>query len=192
MVPDAEVITVATEILSDLPIGGFMIKLNHRRILDAVFEISGVPPEKFRTICSAVDKLDKMSWEEVKAEMIVEKGLAPEAADKIGTFVLHNGKPMELLVKLVDTNTFGDHEGACSALQELKLLFSYLEAMDSIQFVSFDLSLARGLDYYTGVIYEVVLTDGTSQIGSIAAGGRWAFNFFIISIHRFFSPNRPA
>ena len=57
MVPDAEVITVATEILSALPIGGFLIKLNHRKILDAVFEISGVPVEKFRPICSAVDKV---------------------------------------------------------------------------------------------------------------------------------------
>jgi histidyl-tRNA synthetase len=45
--------------------------------------------------------------------------------------------------------------------------------MDSLQFISFDLSLARGLDYYTGVIYEVVLIDGTSQVGSIAAGGRY-------------------
>jgi histidyl-tRNA synthetase len=45
--------------------------------------------------------------------------------------------------------------------------------MDSLQYISFDLSLARGLDYYTGVIYEVVLTDGLSQVGSIAAGGRY-------------------
>ena len=173
MVPDAEVITVATEILSSLPIGGFLVKLNHRKILDAVFEIAGVPTEKFRPICSAVDKLDKMTWEEVKAEMVLEKGLNTDVADRIGSFVLNAGNPTELLNKLVNENTFGEHEGAATALEDLRLLFGYLEAMGSLHYLSFDLSLARGLDYYTGVIYEVVLTDGSAQMGSIAAGGRY-------------------
>jgi histidyl-tRNA synthetase len=172
MVPDAEVINVAKEILSDLPIGSFMIKLNHRKLLDAIFDICGVPTEKFRTICSAVDKLDKMSWEDVKSEMVNEKGLAVEAADKIGKYVLLNGQPMVLLNQLFELKTFGDHVEALSALEDLKILFTYLESMNSIGHVSFDLSLARGLDYYTGVIYEVILTDGISQMGSIAAGGR--------------------
>ena len=173
MLPDAEVITVATEILSSLPIGKFMIKLNHRKILDAVFEICGVPVEKFRPICSAVDKLDKATWDEVKNEMVEEKGLPAYVADRIGKFVLNSGSPKELWTKLTDEKQFGDHEGAASALQDLQLLFTYLEAMGSLQYVSFDLSLARGLDYYTGVIYEVVLTDGSTQMGSIAAGGRY-------------------
>ena len=60
--------------------------------------------------------------------------------------------------------------GANGALKDLNSLFGYLDAMGSLPHVSFDLSLARGLDYYTGVIYEVVLVDGTSQVGSIAAG----------------------
>lgn len=55
-------------------------------------------------------------------------------------------------------------------MKDLYSLFDYLEAMGSLPHVSFDLSLARGLDYYTGVIYEVVLVDGTCQVGSIAAG----------------------
>ncbi len=58
-------------------------------------------------------------------------------------------------------------------MAELKLLFDYLEAMGSLQYVSFDMSLARGLDYYTGVIYEAVLIDGSVAVGSIAAGGRY-------------------
>ena len=60
--------------------------------------------------------------------------------------------------------------GANNAMKDLHSLFGYLDAMGSLPHVSFDLSLARGLDYYTGVIYEVVLVDGTSQVGSIAAG----------------------
>lgn len=155
MTADAEVITVLTEILSTLPVGDFVVKLNHRQILDAVFELCGVPAEKFRPICSAVDKLDKATWEEVQREMVEEKGLAPEVAAKIGTYVLKKGDPMALLQALREQQVFGDHAGANHALAELALLFTYLEAMGSLQYVSFDLSLARGLDYYTGVIYEV-------------------------------------
>lgn len=173
MVADAEVITVAYEILSELPIGGFMVKLNHRGILDAIFEICGVPADKFRPICSAVDKLDKASWEEVKAEMVDEKGLDPAAADMIGKFVVFQGEPRKLWKEMMDKNVFGDHAGALAAMASMKTLFDYLEAMGSISCISFDMSLARGLDYYTGVIYEAVLTDGTSGLGSIAAGGRY-------------------
>ena len=175
MVPDAEVITVAKEILTELPVGNFVIKLNHRRLLDAVFDICGVPADKFRPICSAVDKLDKAPWAEVRAEMVNEKGLPEAAADRIGSFVCHSGAPMALWEKLTNERAFGEHAGANAAMSELKTLFSYLAAMGSLPRVSFDLSLARGLDYYTGVIYEVVIVDGATQtqVGSIAAGGRY-------------------
>ena len=143
------------------------------RLLDSIFDIAGVPPDKFRTICSAVDKLDKESWENVKKEMVIDKGLSEEAADRIGTFVLFKGKPFDLYHKLKNDGIFGEHVDANAALEELNLLFSYLEATDTIQYISFDLSLARGLDYYTGVIYEAVLISGESQVGSIAAGGRY-------------------
>jgi len=176
MVPDAEVITVAAEILTDLPVGSFVIKLNHRSLLDAVFEICGVPTDKFRPICSAVDKLDKAPWDEVKREMTQEKGLSEEVADRIGTFVLNSsarGRPNDLLKTLTDERSFGDHLGASVALKDLRVLFEYLDAMGSLKHVSFDLSLARGLDYYTGVIYEVVIIDNSVGVGSIAAGGRY-------------------
>jgi histidyl-tRNA synthetase len=55
----------------------------------------------------------------------------------------------------------------------MKKLFNYLNAMKRLKKVSFDMSLARGLDYYTGVIYEIVLTDKTSELGSISGGGRY-------------------
>lgn len=62
MVPDAEVLKLATEILSSLPIGEYEIKLNHRKVLDGMFQVCGVPEELIRGISSAVDKLDKMEW----------------------------------------------------------------------------------------------------------------------------------
>ena len=172
MMADAEAITVGTEVLSELPVGKFILKLNHRKLLDAIFEIAGVPMEKFRPICSAVDKLDKAPWSEVKHEMVYEKGLSEDVADKIGVFVLQSGEPRQMWNQLQSSKLFGDHIGANEAMKDLNLLFNYLEGMGSLQYISFDLSLARGLDYYTGVIYEAVLTSGTSQVGSIAAGGR--------------------
>lgn len=61
MLPDAECVKVVSEILNKLDIGEFVIKLNHRQLLDGMFEACGVPADKFRTICSTVDKLDKVS-----------------------------------------------------------------------------------------------------------------------------------
>lgn len=175
LVPDAEVLSVACEILRDLNVGEFVFKLNHRKLLDAIFEIAGVPEEKFRPICSAVDKLDKMSWEDVKVEMTEEKGLAPEVADKIGTFVRQAakpGQPYELLALLKENADFKAHPNASAALADMTTLMDYLGAMGSLPNIQFDLSLARGLDYYTGVIYEAVLVGG-SAVGSISAGGRY-------------------
>ena len=65
------------------------------------------------------------------------------------------------------------HKGAADAMEDLRICFTYLEAMDKLKFISFDLSLARGLDYYTGVIYEAVCMNGNTQVGSIGGGGRY-------------------
>lgn len=173
MVPDAEVLKVIVEILSDLEIGDFVIKLNHRKLLDACMEIAGVPAQKFRTICSAIDKLDKSPWSEVKLEMTEQKGLPDAVADRVGEFVQFQGKPFELLEVLEGSSSpFAGHESSSATFHELRLLFNYLNAMGALDRIHFDLSLARGLDYYTGVIYEAVFC-GESQVGSIAAGGRY-------------------
>jgi histidyl-tRNA synthetase len=173
MVPDSECLCVASEILASLPIGNFGIKLNHRRLLDAILDLCGVPADKFRTICSAVDKLDKEPWSEVKREMVEDKGLDAAVADKIGTFVVQKGEPWVLYKELMDTKAFGNHKGALEAMEDLRILFEFLEAMDKLKYISFDLSLARGLDYYTGVIYEAVCMNGNTQVGSIGGGGRY-------------------
>lgn len=173
MVPDSECLAVACEILDSLPIGDFGIKLNHRRLLDAILDLCGVPADKFRTICSAVDKLDKEPWSEVRREMVEDKGLTGDVADRIGEFVVLKGKPWDLYKSLMDEKKFGNHKGAMAAMEDMRILFEYLEAMDKLKFISFDLSLARGLDYYTGVIYEAVCMNGNTQVGSIGGGGRY-------------------
>eukprot|EP00850_Spirogloea_muscicola_P000396 SM000001S04798 [mRNA] locus=s1:2233345:2238292:- [translate_table: standard] len=173
MVPDAEILKVITEILEELSIGEFEIKLNHRRLLDGMLDICGVPPTRFRAICSAIDKLDKESWEDVRAEMVNEKGLPVDVADRIGTFVSKRGEPLSLLQELRSPDgPFAGHKESLAALEDLFLLFGYLQSFQCLGRIVFDLSLARGLDYYTGVIYEAVFK-GESQVGSIAAGGRY-------------------
>ncbi|XP_004609993.1 histidine--tRNA ligase, cytoplasmic [Sorex araneus] len=179
MIPDAECLKIMCEILSSLQIGDFLIKVNDRRILDGMFAICGVPDSKFRTICSSVDKLDKVSWEEVKNEMVGEKGLAPEVADSIGVYVQQHGG-VSLVDQLLQDSKLSQNKQALEGLGDLKLLFEYLTLFGVADKISFDLSLARGLDYYTGVIYEAVLLQTPARegeeplgVGSVAAGGRY-------------------
>ncbi|KAK6330245.1 Cytoplasmic and mitochondrial histidine tRNA synthetase [Orbilia blumenaviensis] len=155
MLPDAEIMRITVEILDGLNIGEYTIKLNHRQILDGLFEVCGVPTDKIRPISSAVDKLDKSPWEEVRKEMTEQKGLDPEVADKIGQFVLKKGG-RDLLEELQNTESLASNENIKKGLGDMKLLFDYLDIFEVTPKISFDLSLARGLDYYTGVIYEVV------------------------------------
>ncbi|XP_074572908.1 histidine--tRNA ligase, cytoplasmic-like [Curcuma longa] len=173
MEPDFEVIKVLTELLDQLDIGNYEIKLNHRKLLDGMLDICGVSTEKFRTVCSSIDKLDKQPFEQIKKELVEEKGLSTEIADKIGTFVKRRGPPLEILSELKrEGSQFLENAGSIVALNELEILFKALEKAKCLNRVVFDLSLARGLDYYTGVIYEAVFK-GATQVGSIAAGGRY-------------------
>ncbi|KAL2288224.1 hypothetical protein FJTKL_04303 [Diaporthe vaccinii] len=174
MLPDAEIIKIVSEVFEALGWDGrYTIKTNHRKILDGIFQVCGVPEDKIRTISSAVDKLDKMPWADVKKEMVNEKGLDEEVADKIGVWVqLKGGK--DLLEKLQQDESLAANESMKQGMADMQLLFDYLECFDATKAVSFDLSLARGLDYYTGIIYEVV-TEGSAPAapaGTAAAAAK--------------------
>jgi len=178
MIPDAECVKIVNEILSSVDVGPFVIKLNHRMILDGIFEVCGVKADMFRTICSSVDKLDKSPWDEVKKEMTEEKGLDEAAADRIGEFVRMSGGT-ELIEELLK-GKLAESKIAKQGLEEMKLLLNYCNLYGCGEAVSFDLSLARGLDYYTGVIYEAVLCGDAKdeageeiRVGSVAGGGRY-------------------
>jgi histidyl-tRNA synthetase len=188
MLPDAEILRITSEIFTGL---GFdiTIKINHRGILDGIFEVCGVPKEKIRTISSAVDKLDKVGrcrnprsttfttnstpqspWTEVKREMTEEKGLSEDVADKIGEYVNFKGGK-DLLAQLKSNETLASNANAKRGLDDMQLLFDYLEAFDVLDKISLDMSLARGLDYYTGVIYEVI-TEGSAPPSSGSQEGK--------------------
>ncbi|PYI18365.1 histidyl-tRNA synthetase mitochondrial precursor [Aspergillus japonicus CBS 114.51] len=171
MVPDAEILRIVTEVFEELGWKGrYNIKINHRKILDGLFEVCGVPADKIRPISSAVDKLDKMPWEDVRKEMVDEKGLDGAVADRIWSYAQKKGG-RELLDGLLADETLTANPNAKAGLDDMALLMDYLEAFGVLDRISFDLSLARGLDYYTGVIYEVV-TEGSApavQKGSAEA-----------------------
>ncbi|CEL03356.1 Putative Histidyl-tRNA synthetase, mitochondrial (AFU_orthologue; AFUA_4G12920) [Aspergillus calidoustus] len=194
MIPDAEVLRIVVEVFEALKMRDYItIKLNHRKILDGLFAACGVPEDKIRSISSAVDKLDKLPWDQVKLEM-EEKGLESEVADKVGEYVKLSGG-REILETIKADELLSANEHIQKGIADMELLFNYLEAYEVLDKVSFDLSLARGLDYYTGLIYEVVTPLSTPEgfaqsqdkkksksnksddpnvgVGSIAAGGRY-------------------
>jgi len=105
--------------------------------------------------------------------MIEKKGLDGKIADKIHDFIVLQGSPKKLLQRLISEQLVAGNKLAEEALGELGQLFEYTDSFGITDKIVLDLSLARGLDYYTGLIYEAVLLDGTHQLGSIAAGGRY-------------------
>ncbi|KAK4536681.1 hypothetical protein CDCA_CDCA09G2706 [Cyanidium caldarium] len=184
MVADAEALRVLIEVLDEFAglsehhrrrLGSYQIKLSHRQLLDAVLSLCGVPADKLRSVCSSIDKLDKEPWEAVRREMIEVKQLAPQTAERIGEYVTRSDAPWALLEALrADTALCCGRYGAEAALDEMQRLFEFLEAMGgALSRCVFCLSLARGLDYYTGLIFEAVLTDGNTPLGSVGAGGRY-------------------
>ncbi|KAH7405788.1 histidyl-tRNA synthetase [Phaeosphaeria sp. MPI-PUGE-AT-0046c] len=180
MIPDAEVLKIVADVFEALEWGSYTIKINHRKVLDGIFKAAGVPEDLIRPISSAVDKLDKMPWDEVKKEMET-KGLAADIADKIGHWVQRKGGD-DIVEFLKSDEALSKNEDVCKGVKDMEQLFTYLDAFGAREHVSFDLSLARGLDYYTGLIYEVV-TEGSAPkvqgqkqeigVGSVAAGGRY-------------------
>lgn len=171
MIPDAEILRVVAEAFRGLDMQ-ITIKLNHRRILDGIFAVSGVPSDRIRAVSSAVYKLDKEPWEAVKREMVGEKGIAEGVADCVGNYVQQRGGMSEMLELLTAQDGFANNEDIQAGIKDMRLLMAYLQAMDVLGKVAFDLSLARGLDYYTGLIYEVIINE-PNQVGSVAAGGRY-------------------
>ncbi|KAI1194664.1 hypothetical protein F5X97DRAFT_310652 [Nemania serpens] len=179
MIPDAEILRIIYEVFSSLGLAkDVTVKINHRKILDGLFAVAGVPDDKIRPISSAVDKLDKLSREEVRAEM-VEKGLDGSIADEILEWTKHSGDIPKILDLIKKDEKMFANDKIKKGIEEMSLLQTYLEAFQIADQVSFDLALARGLDYYTGLIYEAVIEltakdrSAETRVGSIAAGGRY-------------------
>ena len=150
------------------------IKVNNRKVLTGLAEICGFP-ERVVDITVAIDKLDKIGLESVEAEMM-EKGLTADAVAVLRPVLLLAGTTAEKLATMRGLFNGGSASGLVSetglkGLDELEELFGLIDTAGVDQSVEIDLSLARGLNYYTGAIFEVKALD--FPIGSICGGGRY-------------------
>ena len=143
------------------------IKINNRKILYGLAEVCGAP-DKMVDITVAIDKIDKIGLENVKAELF-EKGLSAEAVSVIEPVLTLEGSNAGKIEKI--RGILKDSETGLKGVGELETLFNLIEKAGIGQKVEVDLSLARGLNYYTGAIFEVKALD--FEIGSICGGGRY-------------------
>lgn len=163
MLADAEIIACSIETLKELGLEGYM-KINNRKLLSDMLLFSGVDKSKMLDVLRTIDKLDKFGLEYVKNEL-KKYNLSNTTIEKITQIISIKGKPKDVLEKV--SNIIGKSEG----INELKELLKYLENMVDEDSIVIDISLARGLDYYTSTIFEIVSND--KQIGSLAGGGRY-------------------
>jgi histidyl-tRNA synthetase len=166
MIIDAEMVAITAEILSTLGFETFLIKINNRKILNGITQYAGLPSEMTQEVCRSIDKLDKMPWEEVEKEL-QQKEIQAEAIEKLGALM-----QQQLTLDNLSSALSGI-ETALEGIAETRQIFTYLEALGvDKKHYCFDLSLARGLDYYTGPIFETKLTD-QPHMGSLTGGGRY-------------------
>ena len=143
------------------------IKLNNRKILAGIAEYIG-QPDKIVDITVAIDKLDKIGVEAVNAEMLAN-GISQEAVDKLQPILTMSGTNVEKLETIAQT--IATSEIGVKGVEETRFILEKIEAVGLKNELQLDLTLARGLNYYTGAIFEVKAKDVT--IGSITGGGRY-------------------
>ena len=142
------------------------IKINNRKILTGIAEIIG-EADKIVDITVAIDKLDKIGLDNVNAEL-ASKGIPQEAIDKLQPIILLSGSNEEKIATL--KNVLAASETGLKGVEESEFILKTIAGLGIQSEVELDLTLARGLNYYTGAIFEVKALD--VQIGSISGGGR--------------------
>ena len=170
---ELELVQIVDRVFSLLDVR-VLVKINNRKVLTGLAEICGFP-DKVVDITVAIDKLDKIGLDAVKAEMM-EKGLTAEAVSVLEPVLLLSGSNAEKIATMRSLMDGGSPSGIVSeaglkGLDELEELFALIDAAGIGSEVEIDLSLARGLNYYTGAIFEVKALD--FAIGSICGGGRY-------------------
>ena len=163
---ELELVQIINDVFTRLKINT-VVKINNRKILAGIAETIG-EADRIIDITVAIDKLDKIGLDKVNLELL-EKGVSQNAVDKLQPILKLSGTNAEKLdqIEVVIGNTSVGKKG----VDEVRTLFNYLAGFDLNTDVELDLTLARGLNYYTGAIFEVKAKD--VQIGSICGGGRY-------------------
>ena len=169
IINDAEIPSIIYTIFKKLNFGKFVIKINNRKILNGLFDELEIA-DKMKDILIVIDKLEKIGMDAVKAEL-KDLGLTKEKIEKIEGFLNISGNNDEKLQKLKDLNF--ESEIFKSGLEELEEVVKYVRLFNiEEEYFKIDLTIARGLDYYTGTVYETNLV-GYESIGSVCSGGRY-------------------
>ncbi len=162
IVHEVELCQIVEHVFAKLGIG-VVLKINNRKILAAIASYIG-HGDKLVDIATAIDKLDKIGESGVEAELL-ERGISAQGLEKLKPVLALSGTNEEKLAKIENL------VGQCEGIEEMKQIFGYIAALGMTLDVELDLSLARGLSYYTGAIFEVKATD--FEMGSICGGGRY-------------------
>jgi histidyl-tRNA synthetase len=163
---ELELVLIADEVFSKLGVR-VLIKINNRKILTGIAEVIG-KPEKLTDITVAIDKIDKIGLEAVKEELLL-KGLSVEEISIIEPVLLLSGSTSEKIAKM--RSVLANSPAGQKGIDEIETLFSFISKASPSCGVELDLSLARGLNYYTGAIFEIKALD--VEMGSISGGGRY-------------------
>ena len=170
LINEVELANIYNEAFQKLGIKNYELRINSRKVLQALAEISG-GIDKMMDITIAIDKLDKIGLEKVKEEL-TERGLASEQIDIVANYLSianysgNNELVMEELQKL-----FKNNETGLAGIQELGYILSQTKGLSSANKIIVDPTLARGLNYYTGTIFEIKAIG--AKMGSIGGGGRY-------------------
>ena len=166
MSADAEIVIMMHQILDRLGFPQFVIKINHRKLLMAIGEFSGLPPEQLPDLYRSVDKFDKVGADGVKREL-VERGIDGDAVSRMMDLILSRdpgGSGIDTIAQAL-----GGGDNGLDELREIAELLS--DASIPTERFDFDFTMVRGLGYYTGPIFETVISE--PNLGSISGGGRY-------------------
>ena len=167
---EAEIPSIIYKTFSTLGLKRFQIRVNNRKILNGFYDMLGLS-QRSGDIMRTVDKLDKIGSEKVRTLLTSECGLAEEQAEEILKFIAISGSNSEVLNALEGYR--GRSEVFDQGLDELGTVVRYLSEFGvPAENFAVDLTIARGLDYYTGTVYETTLLDHP-EIGSVCSGGRY-------------------
>ncbi|MCL2628333.1 MAG: histidine--tRNA ligase [Oscillospiraceae bacterium] len=164
---EAEIPSVIYSVFKALGLDSFVIHMNNRKVLSGLFEILGIG-ENSGDVMRIIDKLGKIGKEKVSEILTGDLGLSHSQANDVIEFITYQGDPFEILEKHKGQNDLYD-----TGVSELLALKTHLAAfgVPDTHFV-IDLSIARGLDYYTGTVYETYLSD-YPEVGAVCSGGRY-------------------
>lgn len=163
---EVELISLIDDVFTHLGIN-VVIKLNNRKLLAGIAEIIGAS-DRLIDITVAIDKIDKIGIDNVNAELI-SKGISEESVNKLQPIILLKGSNEEKLD--IMANALKDSEIGMKGVEEMRFIIDTVKDLPLKAKIELDLSLARGLNYYTGTIIEVQTPD--VEIGSISGGGRY-------------------